>query len=31
LKQWPPVRSGEQKYKNGLADVMAEEMGWQID
>lgn len=31
MKQWPPLRSGEQKYKHGLADVMAEEMGWQID
>ncbi|KAK5045252.1 hypothetical protein LTR84_009358 [Exophiala bonariae] len=30
MKQWPPLRSGEEKYKNGLADVMAEEMGWQI-
>lgn len=31
IKQWPPPRSGEEKYKRGLADVMAEEMGWQID
>lgn len=30
-KQWPPLRSGEEKYKNGLQDVMYEEMGWQID
>lgn len=30
MKQWPPLRSGEGKYKHGLADVMAEEMGWQI-
>ncbi|EXJ88795.1 hypothetical protein A1O3_01859 [Capronia epimyces CBS 606.96] len=31
MRAWPPVRSGEEKYKHGLADVMAEEMGWQID
>ena len=31
MKQWPPLRSGEEKYEHGLADVMAEEMGWQID
>jgi len=30
MKQWPPLRSGEEKYKRGLADVMAEEMAWQI-
>ncbi|KAL2408124.1 UDP-N-acetylglucosamine transferase subunit alg13 [Exophiala dermatitidis] len=31
MRKWPPLRSGEVKYKNGLADVMAEEMGWQLD
>ena len=31
MKQWPPLRSGEEKYEHGLADVLAEEMGWQID
>ncbi|EXJ94841.1 hypothetical protein A1O1_03239 [Capronia coronata CBS 617.96] len=31
MRDWPPLRSGEEKYKHGLADVMAEEMGWQID
>ncbi|KAK4946405.1 N-acetylglucosaminyldiphosphodolichol N-acetylglucosaminyltransferase catalytic subunit alg13 [Elasticomyces elasticus] len=31
MKKWPPVRSGEEKYGNGIADVMAEEMGWQLD
>jgi beta-1,4-N-acetylglucosaminyltransferase len=30
-KQWPPLRSGEEKYKGGIRDVMYEEMGWQID
>jgi beta-1,4-N-acetylglucosaminyltransferase len=30
-KQWPPLRSGEERYKRGLQDVMYEEMGWQID
>ncbi|KEF62989.1 uncharacterized protein A1O9_00964 [Exophiala aquamarina CBS 119918] len=30
MRQWPPLRSGEEKYKHGLADVIAEEMGWQI-
>ncbi|KAJ9603522.1 N-acetylglucosaminyldiphosphodolichol N-acetylglucosaminyltransferase catalytic subunit alg13 [Cladophialophora chaetospira] len=30
-KQWPPLRSGEEKYKDGLKDVVYEEMGWQID
>lgn len=30
-KQWPPLRSGEEKYKRGLQDVIYEEMGWQID
>ncbi|OCT52918.1 UDP-N-acetylglucosamine transferase subunit alg13 [Cladophialophora carrionii] len=30
-KKWPPLRSGEGKYKRGLQDVMYEEMGWQID
>ncbi|KIX95302.1 uncharacterized protein Z520_08819 [Fonsecaea multimorphosa CBS 102226] len=30
MKQWPPLRSGEEKYKRGLEDVIAEEMGWQI-
>jgi beta-1,4-N-acetylglucosaminyltransferase len=30
-KKWPPLRSGEEKYKRGLQDVMYEEMGWQID
>jgi hypothetical protein len=28
MKQWPPVNSGEEKYKKGLAGVMDEEMGW---
>ncbi|KIW27776.1 uncharacterized protein PV07_07484 [Cladophialophora immunda] len=31
MKKWPPLRSGEEKYKRGLEDVIAEEMGWQID
>lgn len=31
MKQWPPLRSGEEKYKRGLQEVVAEEMGWQID
>lgn len=31
MRTWPPLRSGEEKYKHGLADVIAEEMGWQID
>ncbi|KIW11448.1 hypothetical protein PV08_10748 [Exophiala spinifera] len=31
MRKWPPLRSGEQKYENGIADVMAEEMGWQLD
>ncbi|OAG44340.1 hypothetical protein AYO21_01336 [Fonsecaea monophora] len=31
MKQWPPLRSGEGKYKRGLEDVVADEMGWQID
>ncbi|KIV82995.1 hypothetical protein PV11_05057 [Exophiala sideris] len=31
MKKWPPLRSGEEKYGNGIADVMAEEMGWQMD
>ncbi|OAP65594.1 hypothetical protein AYL99_01566 [Fonsecaea erecta] len=31
MKQWPPLRSGEEKYKRGLEDVIAEEMGWQMD
>ena len=30
-KKWPPPRSGEEKYKRGLQDVIYEEMGWQID
>jgi beta-1,4-N-acetylglucosaminyltransferase len=28
MRQWPPIRSGEDKYKRGLAGVMDEEMGW---
>ena len=28
-KQWPPVNSGEEKYRNGLKGVMDEEMGWE--
>ncbi|EXJ73854.1 uncharacterized protein A1O5_03616 [Cladophialophora psammophila CBS 110553] len=31
MKKWPPLRSGEEKYRRGLEDVIAEEMGWQID
>jgi beta-1,4-N-acetylglucosaminyltransferase len=30
-RMWPPLRSGREKYKNGLQDVVYEEMGWQID
>ncbi|KIV96527.1 hypothetical protein PV10_00379 [Exophiala mesophila] len=30
-RQWPPLRSDAHKYKNGLTDVIAEEMGWQMD
>ena len=28
-KQWPPVNSGEDRYRNGLRGVMDEEMGWE--
>jgi hypothetical protein len=28
LHGWPPVNSGEGKYKRGLAGVMADEMGF---
>ncbi|KAK5245601.1 N-acetylglucosaminyldiphosphodolichol N-acetylglucosaminyltransferase catalytic subunit alg13 [Exophiala xenobiotica] len=31
MRKWPPLRSGEEKYENGIADVLAEEMGWQLD
>ncbi|KAI1621143.1 beta-1,4-N-acetylglucosaminyltransferase [Exophiala viscosa] len=31
MKKWPPLRSGDEKYENGIADVLAEEMGWQLD
>jgi len=30
-RQWPPMRTGKEKYKRGVQDVMYEEMGWQID
>ena len=29
-KKWPSLRSGEEKYKRGLQDIVYEEMGWQI-
>lgn len=28
MQQWPPINSGEEKYKKGLAGVMSDEMGW---
>jgi hypothetical protein len=28
LHSWPPVNSGEGKYRRGLAGVMADEMGF---
>jgi hypothetical protein len=28
MHNWPPVNSGEEKYKKGLAGIMADEMGF---
>lgn len=28
-QKWPPVNSGEEKYRKGLKGVMDEEMGWE--
>ena len=28
MHNWPPINSGEEKYKKGLAGIMADEMGF---
>lgn len=28
MHSWPPINSGEDKYKRGLAGIMADEMGF---